>query len=226
MQAHIHFDVERLDFDADHAAYYKAKTSDHTNIWVEANNDIVHKIIRECKSAAGVSCEGNYADIAKEYLLLRDIPTMPDEYTNERYWMAARKTNLLAKPTDREWSAPPLINIATDEKIYDFDVRPDCSYWLSLQAFGRPYAIYIRNYSFVPDARILYPYLIVEFTQHEKTIEVAENRIVAAGSLCLYNRCLLRRLRATRTKKPLAAVGGLADLRIYGITMERAKYTI
>lgn len=56
---------------------------------------------------------------------------------------------LVAKPCGRCWASPPLLSNQDVVKQYDFDIRPDCAYWLSLQGFNPEYASSINQWAYV-----------------------------------------------------------------------------
>ena len=69
-----------------------------------------------------------------------------------------------------------------------FDARPDCAYWLSLQAFSIEYATQIQEWAYMVNQRITCPYLMVELKKINSESLSAENQVAAAAALALYDR--------------------------------------
>ncbi|KAL9116464.1 MAG: hypothetical protein Q9187_007011, partial [Circinaria calcarea] len=100
---------------------------------------------------------------------------------------------LVAIPDDDMlWQIPPVLE-GRQGTDWSFDLRPDCSYWLSLRAFNPRYrGGHLRNAAYVVNNRITCPYFTVEFKRDGDGQSVAINQVAAAGSLALYNRYRLR----------------------------------
>ena len=100
---------------------------------------------------------------------------------------------LVAKPSSREkWEAPPILHSPDTSHAYNFDIRPDCAYWLSLRAFNKDWRDRVEEYTLIIYDRVTCPYFTVEFKRDDSGDVVAENQIATAGALALYNRYLLR----------------------------------
>ena len=106
---------------------------------------------------------------------------------------------LVAKPTTNTLKRSPLVGKEhtqmgdTPTTDYEFDLRPDCSYWLSLQAFDPEYIFLVQEYVFVMKGAITYPYLTIEFKKDDSEEQVALNQVATAATLALYNRFQLRK---------------------------------
>ena len=141
-------------------------------------------------------CEREFATDAKESFLRQDGSIT--EKTKEKVWRADRKLEMVAKPRCvGNWCAPPIVdNLSAVGRApsvaYDFDIRPDCSYWLRLQAFNPAYHAQFEKTVAVMQVEISCPYVTVEFKKDDQMDEVAENEVAAAGALALFNRFLLR----------------------------------
>src|SRR5271170_2711454 len=97
---------------------------------------------------------------------------------------------LVAKPSvEDQWTEPPILLPNVSARLYGFDIRPDCTYWLSLQAFNRQWRDRIQDHAFVVYRRATCPYFTIEFKQDAST---AENQVAIAGAMALYNRYSLR----------------------------------
>ena len=115
--------------------------------------------------------------------------------------MAERMIQLVAKP-EKRWEQPPVLDRTVPHKPYNFDIRPDCSYWVSLQAFNPVYRKTVGEYVSVRKDRILCPYLTIEFKKDDSTLRKARNQVAVASALALYNRWKLKKDRLDAVKKP------------------------
>ena len=131
---------------------------------------------------------------------------------------------LVAKPDDC-WIVPPVLPGQQSVKQYDFDIRPDCGYWLSLQAWSQMYASRVRQWILVLKRRITCPYFFIEFKKDDSAFTAAENQIAAAASIALYNRFNLRIARFEQSKKPLKTLD-LTNIKVYGVTFTRDCYEV
>ncbi|KAJ2897205.1 hypothetical protein MKZ38_004852 [Zalerion maritima] len=169
-------------------------------------------------------CEAEFATYAKEALLRRD-PRHPS-HEEAREWRTERMLELVAKPStsaNSRWRPPPL-SAGANSLEYDFDVRPDCQYWLSVRSFNPEYTRLFSRYVYVHNDRITCPYFTVEFKKDDTTAERAQNQIAAAAAMALYNRCLLKLERLKLTKNSWSEKH-TSCIRHYGLTLQGASYT-
>lgn len=169
-------------------------------------------------------CEAEFASYARTELFRKDPRVSLQHRSKNRVWTTDRMLEMVAKPNGRRWEAPPVLEsqqqFLTNQqqlKSYNFDIRPDCAYWLSLQAFNEGYVSKIGRWAFVMKQRRTCPYLIIEFKRDDAESTSAENQVAAAGSLALYNRFKLRKACIEQVAKPFT-YDTLHDCRIYGIT--------
>jgi hypothetical protein len=120
------------------------------------------------------------------------------------------------------WHAPPLLDPDPAKPDWSWDVRTDCSYWLSLKGFNPQYRFQIQNCAFVKDC-ITCPYYAIEFKRSGESEDVAVAQVATAGSLTLYNRHRLRR-QALDLSKNAWKPEYLDDLRYYGLTLVGPKF--
>jgi hypothetical protein len=171
---------------------YKAiEGLDAAEIWLSLSNDQVERIIEEYQVMKNRRvCEGEYASFATENFLRRQrrfIKTPTD-----RKWRAERMIQLFAPPTGNSvWVAPPSFEESLEFK---FDLRPDCSYWLSLAGFNSNYRSELNDTVYVHDLDwITCPYFTIVFKKHGQSVDQATWQACAAASIPLYNRYLLKR---------------------------------
>ena len=83
------------------------------------------------------------------------------------------------------WKAPPLLfpGGPSTQKTYDFDIRPDCTYWLTTHDVCSDYRDQMSPYLDIRWDRIFCPYLTIEFKQDsddggvERAIDRAERLV-------------------------------------------------
>ena len=147
-------------------------------------------------------CEAEYASYAKENLLKREPrEDLSDNIADEsqRFRRAERMLEFVCKQiNETEWKTPAFLNssLSTGNQeypTYTFDVRPDCSYWLSLHAFSSGYIEQAQTFLNVPQHRITCPYFTVEFKRDDIDMEKAIDQAAIFGSSTLYNRYRLRK---------------------------------
>lgn len=108
---------------------------------------------------------------------------------------------------------------------YGFNIRPDCSYWISLQAFNPRYRSHIKSVVSVLQRRVLCPYLSIEFKKNDRTLRQAISQVAVASAIALYNRYNLKLQRMRRTASPAPwDAPHVAALRHYGLVMAGRSY--
>ena len=191
----LHFHTKRpLD-------YRKLDGLEKSTIWLDADPAFVENVNREYKFMDRYHlCEAEYASFAKENLLKREPrEDILDNTKNasQRFRRAERMLEFVRKP-DRgiEWETPPLCSSLDVQEYptYNFDVRPDCSYWVSLHAISSRYAEQVESFLHVAQGRMICPYLTVEFKRDDNSFEKAMEQAATFGALALYNRYRLRNL--------------------------------
>ena len=215
--------------DQDRISFYRDKGSKHSAVWLNADSDFLQEVANEYHCMVeGNMCEAEFASYAKETLFLRDPRVSYREFSDLRAWKTDRMLELVAKPNEDSfgcWESPPVLESDHSLKMYDFDIRPDCAYWLSLQAFNADYVSKVRQWAFVMKRRITCPYLFIEFKKDEKEPSSAKNQVAAAASLSLYNRFNLRILRIEQGGRPPDQIS-VQNIRVYGITFQGASFVV
>ena len=171
--------------------YANVRGAPDNAVWVEPETTTLRKMKRtyECMLKRRYN-EPEFAAYAFEKLLKsQELDNELLENNFQRKHKAERVIQQAAKP-GLEWAAPPITDQAlkTPNSTYNFDLRPDGAYWLSLQAFNSEYVGFIRTYTFVLHNTIICPYFTIELKPDVDANEIAENQIAAAGALALYNR--------------------------------------
>ncbi len=192
-----------------------------TTLWLDGTESFLADVVREYDSMReyGVN-EAEYAMFAMEHLLKREVrnPRLPET----RHWMAERMVQFVAKP-EQLWEQPPIVDEAVPRKAYTFDIRPDCSYWVSLQAFNPEYRKTVGEFVSVRQNRILCPYLTIEFKKDDFTLKQARVQVAAASAIALYNRYKLKKDRLDTFKRPWSERQAKV-LKHYGLTLTGRNY--
>ena len=231
MTAQAHFETEEVvGSRKEHSTTLNHGTS--SMVWLEPEDDSVAKVVREYDyMERNAMCEAEFATYAKETIFRRNARSMNIEY--ERGFKPERMLELVAKPEDSvtpNWLPPPLMGFDpsttdTSWNDYAFDLRPDCAYWLSMDAFNPNYASQIRNHVHVINRRITSPYLTIEFKKDEENVWAAENQVAAASSVAIYSRYRLR-ARALRLSEKVWSVRKSKALRHYCMTLKGVTYCV
>ena len=232
VQANLHFKTEkpggiRRDY------YIQKRTVVNTSIWLEADEKFVTDVQREyrCMQAEDMN-EAEFATWGKTHLFKNEPRALT--MTEQRCWKPERMLELVAKPSkkkiDNNWHPPPLVGdipLGTDTAWHDyaFDLRADCCYWLSLQAFNPAYMTQVGNHAHVVKKRITLPYMTIEFKKDDFDDVVAENHVAAASSVAIYNRFRLKE-KALRVSGMEWTSQKLNSIQHYCITMKGSTYAL
>ncbi|KAL9043428.1 MAG: hypothetical protein Q9214_003387 [Letrouitia sp. 1 TL-2023] len=200
-----------------------------STIWLDADPAFTENINREYKYMDRYHlCEAEYASFAKENLLKREpreeILDNTEDAT-QRFRRAERMLEFVCKPDKgTEWEPPPLCSSLDVQEYptYNFDVRPDCSYWVSLHAINSRYAGQVESFLHVAQERIICPYLTVEFKRDDGSLEKAMEQAATFGALALYNRYRLRKLAVSDRW----AHEQECQLRHYVLTITKSRYKL
>jgi hypothetical protein len=155
------------------------------NIWLTLDHSTLQEIAEEysCMSKWKL-CEAEFATLAKEKLFKGESRRLA--IPGDRQWRAERLVELFAKPSSYSvWDAPPIISSDVPTSDYQFNIRPDCAYWLSLRAFNQVWRDRVEEHVHVVHDRSICPYFSVEFKCDDADDTVAENQIASAGALAL-----------------------------------------
>lgn len=156
-----------------------------TRVWLEADGEFEAEVVREYRAMHEYEANGaEYASFAMETLLRREArnPDIP----KTRQWVAERTIEYPTTP-ETLWKVPPVVNVSSGQTD-SFSTVPDCTYWISLQAFNQSYRNAVLDYVLVRQRRLLCPYLTVELPRNGKSARKAVARVAAASATALYNR--------------------------------------
>ena len=132
-------------------------------------------------------CEDEFAKSAKETFFKGEAREI--EPPKDRQWRSERMLQLVCPPCeDAFWSPPPVLLSEMRHDDYKWDLRPDCTYWLSFRGFNPEYSFCVSDSSFVHQEWITCPYLTIEFKRDDWKPDVATMQVAAASAIALYNR--------------------------------------
>ena len=230
LKVHRHFDAEEpIGHRVRH--YTEERKAPASSVWLECGDSFVADIVKEygCMSQRGL-CEAEFASYARETIFKRES-RIEDTTVDSRRWKTERLIELVCKTTSYLWQCPPLVGreyARMENKSfmdYDFDLRPDCSYWLSLQAFSPEYKVHVQEHTLVMYDTITCPYLTVEFKKDGSGDQAAFNQVAGAAAIALYNRFLLRK-ESLELAKQKWDPQHVKALKHYGITFIGPLYNV
>ncbi|KAL8899218.1 MAG: hypothetical protein Q9207_006307 [Kuettlingeria erythrocarpa] len=210
------------------ASYYDGRHPGMKELWLDADEDFLADVAHEYQYMQNTwCCEAEFAAYAKEHLvkgLKRYLPTNPQV---PRHFRSVRMLELVSKPQEPTWKVPPIVHPAMHAETYDFDIRPDCSYWLSHAGFNPNYASLISlRVRLVQLHGISCPYLFTEFKRDGKSTLTVENQLATVACLALLNRFHLRLDRIAKAASSWTKTRNQEEIKMYGITFEGIEYAI
>lgn len=136
--------------------------------------------------------EAEHAQTAREYLLKSTVKAAG--FPSDRELSAERLIEFVCKPnkTKSIFLVPPAFEPEAPGVKFDWNVRPDCSYWISLQGFNTNYREKVAEVTQVVYEWLLCPYLSVEFKKDGDQEIAATRQVAVAAALALYNRWRLK----------------------------------
>ncbi|KAL8820844.1 MAG: hypothetical protein Q9191_007429 [Dirinaria sp. TL-2023a] len=231
VKAHMYFNVDepRGDRIQHYTGRMKAPAS---SVWLDERDDFIAKIAEGyCVMSQRRMCEAEFKSFAKEMIFKRERRVQdPQQAGDERCWRTERLLEPLIKATDL-WERPPLVGKEhtkigyASHTAYKFDLRPDCAYWLSLQALSAEYKDRFQEHTLVVYDTLTCPYLTIEFKRDESAMQAALNKVAAAAAIALYNRYLLRKQSLDCAKQKWDEEHA-KPLKHYGITFTGSCYSI
>lgn len=91
------------------------------------------------------------------------------------------------------WHTPPLLPPNNfPSKPYDFDIYPDCQFWLCDKILNADHRETVSQLVHCKALGTFYPYFSIEFKAKLESTPIVVNQVVAAGSVSLFNRYQLK----------------------------------
>ncbi|KAI0486007.1 hypothetical protein F4859DRAFT_351288 [Xylaria cf. heliscus] len=194
------------------------------DVWLEPN---IEHIQREYKAMRAYSCnEAEYQTFALSNIFL-DEPRHPDlpEDGGDKRWLPIRMVQFVRKLPQSKWLPPPPIPGWNPPKRYDWDIRPDCTYHVSLQAFQPGFRSNVRRHVSVVQQRAFCPYLTIQFKKDEENLDTARYQVAVSSAMSLYNRYLLKSL-ALQASGDSWLEEDQSQMRHYGITFTGSDWNL
>ncbi|KAI0431208.1 hypothetical protein F5Y09DRAFT_202268 [Xylaria sp. FL1042] len=168
-------------------------------IWREPTEEYIQDLQREYSAMfEESSSEAEYQSYALEKILLNERRYLRIQSFPEQHLVPVRKIQLVQKPeptpTNSTWKIPPYIPaLNPGPKLYEWDIRPDCAYYISLRAFPEGYRSNVSIIISVIQDQACSAYLTIEFKKQNEHPCKAEHQVAVASALALYNRWCLKR---------------------------------
>ncbi|KAJ8124631.1 hypothetical protein O1611_g9007 [Lasiodiplodia mahajangana] len=187
--------------------------------------DRTQNILREYYSMNIYGCsEAEYSTYAL-CEIFRDEPRHTSLLkTADECWLPVRMLQLSLKPPLDEWEQPR--PVTKPNKSYDWDISPDCMYYVSLQAFPLNFRDNVDKYVSVAQTRAFSPYLTIEFKKNGETANTIRNKVAAASALALYNRWRLKCAAFQFMHDGRWSEEHKAQMRHYSITFVGSKWEL
>ncbi|KAM0798185.1 hypothetical protein BDR22DRAFT_823535 [Usnea florida] len=228
VRVEAHFEVDKPD-GVRSTWYVMKRKAASSPLWLDIEKSTIDEIMKV------------YAFYIKEHLVEAEFATYSKEVffkmdpnvitTKTKEWRSRRMIELVAKSRDTEyWSSPPEIvqsdaTLSPNTYNYDFDIRPDCSYWISVNGFSQATMQVVEDQCFVLKGDMTGSYTTIGFKKDLESLDEAENQVAAAGSRVLYNRFLLK-VRCMKKARRTLKQTDFKHIRHYGATMTGAKFRI
>ena len=142
-----------------------------------------------------------------------------------RQLCAVRSVEWSVKPRDFDqvvWHTPPLLSSGRPpSKAFNFDIYPDCQFWLCDKILNPDYR---ESKSHVIHSKALgafCPYYSIEFKATTDDTRIIVNQVAAAGSISLFSRYQLK-----LDAHPQPTPEQLKHVCHYGLTMEKESWTV
>ena len=193
-----------------------------SQVWLSLTDDSVAEITEEYQAMDGDGAsEAEYTSFAMEMFFKRQRRFV--QQPSDKKWRTRRTMSLVCPPNGSNWFAPPPFQTVQQE--FKFDVRPDCSYWLSLAGFNSKYRGELVNAVYVHKNAITCPYFTIEFKKQNQSVEQARVQAAASASVALYNRFLLK-MEALRITETPWEDSDMGQMRHYVFTFVGSQATI
>ncbi|KAI1738578.1 hypothetical protein F4680DRAFT_425514 [Xylaria scruposa] len=166
-------------------------------IWLKASEEAVQEIqeqyelmdLRRCLEAEfqALALEAIFVRVPWDRRKTRDTSMRPVRILQR----IPERPSKGSEPLPSSFLAPPRQD--PEGKQYDWDIRPDCAYYLSLEAFDGILRQQVPSTFPTLYRQAFCSYLSIEFKKDNQDIGTAKNQIAVASSISLYNRWCLKR---------------------------------
>jgi hypothetical protein len=222
-----HFETTPPPEDTPRSLHYKSQEDlSQTTLWLDGTADFIDDLKNEYTVLTfHQNPEAEFADVGQQSLLLKE-PRRMNRNTGGKF-VPERCLQERLKPSGELWLEPPITQPDKPTRSYTFDIRPDCSYWVSLAGFKSQWRHTVESIVSIHREKqgLLCPYLTVEFKKDASTMDKAIDQVATAGSLTLYNRYFLRKQHLDKIGEGYTEKKW-RDVRHYGLTFEGSKFKI
>ncbi|KAI0097282.1 hypothetical protein GGR51DRAFT_541265 [Nemania sp. FL0031] len=194
------------------------------SVWLEPNMEHIQREYKAMRAFGSNEAEHQTFALCNIFLDEPRYPELPEDYGDKR-WLPIRLVQLVQKPPQDQWFHPPPMPGSKPPKRYEWDIRPDCAYLLSLQAFQPGFRSQVQNHVSVVQQRAFCPYLTIEFKKDEENLDTARYQVAVSSAMSIYNRYLLK----SSTLQASGASWSEEDqsqMRHYGITFTGSNWNL
>ena len=185
--------------------------------------DFIKSVYRAYRSLKDAELpESEFKACACENLFIRQYVILANDAKRQLCAIRSLEWSLKPRVKLRPWLMPPFLSTNNHaSKPFNFDIYPDCQFWLSDKILNADYRENISHVVHCKPLGAFCPYFSIEFKATIDDTRVVENQLAAAGSVSLLNRYQLK-LQAYSQPTPEQLKSGLH----YGMTMEREQWTV
>ncbi|KAL0253367.1 hypothetical protein SLS55_010344 [Diplodia seriata] len=203
-----------------------------STVWINPTAAVIQAIHNNYsemhQSVPNALCEPEWVDDAVKYLLKSEPRSrLQHKPCNPPQWLPVRMREESFRPQDGGvWEMPPIVHGDMPvDPTFNFNVQPDCSYWIWAGGFRPEINGKLDSLASVRYRRSLCPYLTIEVKKDAKNSGKGRQQIATAASTALYNRWKLkeRYLRETGSSFSKAR---LSDVRHYGLLLAGVRYEV
>ncbi|KAI0549751.1 hypothetical protein F4679DRAFT_545462 [Xylaria curta] len=206
---------------AERLKYYKKKFP--FSLFLTPSDETLETIRQEYEVMVNCRCpEAEFQDFALRDIIFCRVP-LQDPRTAD---ISIRPVRALQRMAERK-RLQLLPRQDQSGKQYNWDINPDCAYYISLSAFPAIQRSQIRNRLPTVYDQAFCSYFTIEFKKDNQDLCTANNQIAIASSLSLYNRwCLKRDALKVSNKHGNWPTEDKDQLRHYCITLAGADWKV
>ncbi|KAJ8128085.1 hypothetical protein O1611_g5551 [Lasiodiplodia mahajangana] len=201
------------------------------NIWLKPFKNVVQRIqkqyslmdIDQCLESEfqAFALEAIFCSVPLEEIRTLDITIKPVRVLQR----VPERPSKGSEPLPNSFLAPPRQD--PSGKQYDWDIRPDCAYYISLEAFDEGERERVSMYYPTVYKRAFCSYLSIEFKKDNQDLRTAKNQIAIASSMSLYNRwCMKYNMLKLLNKHDNWPKEDRDQLRHYCITLAGSQWRV
>jgi hypothetical protein len=232
--AHAYFDSKIPPNPAESRQFYRGIVQEilagrverdiNDSIFLSMDNIFIQSVHRAYRilGEAGLP-EAEFNAYACQNLFIGQYDILESDATRQLSAVRSLQWSLKPRQFDEHvWHTPPLLSPNNSPaKPYDFDIYPDCQFWLCDKILNADYREAVSQLVHCKALDTFCPYFSIEFKAKLESTRIVVNQVVAAGSVSLFNRYQLK-LHAY----PHPNQEQLELVRHFGLTMEKEKWIV